>query len=95
MAKHLLYFQQVIKYNISMKLEIFQNYQAGLTSLEVRFKEWEWEEELTVFTLEEVGLGRYIFLECSTREKSIDNCSSSSSDDKCCWTWNINNSISD
>ena len=62
MAKHLLYFQQVIKYNISMKLEIFQNYQAGLTSLEVRFKEWEWEEELTVFTLEHVGLGKNIYL---------------------------------
>ena len=24
---------------------------------EVQFEEWQWEEELTVFTLEEVGLG--------------------------------------
>ena len=24
---------------------------------EVKFEEWQWEEELTVFTLEEVGLG--------------------------------------
>ena len=31
--------------------------QAGLTSLEVKFEEWQWEEELKVFTLEEVGLG--------------------------------------
>ena len=30
---------------------------AGLTSLEVRFEEWQWEEKLTVFTLEEVVLG--------------------------------------
>ena len=26
---------------------------------EVLFEEWQWEEELTVFTLEEVGLGIY------------------------------------
>ena len=31
--------------------------QAGLTSLEIKFDEWQWEEELKVFTLEEVGLG--------------------------------------
>ena len=24
---------------------------------EVKFEEWQWEEELTVLTLEEVGLG--------------------------------------
>ena len=45
-----------------MKLEIYQIIQAGLTSLEVGFKEWEWEEELTVFTLEHVGLGKNILL---------------------------------
>ena len=33
--------------------------QAGLTSLEVNFDEWQWEEELTVFTLEHVGFGKY------------------------------------
>ena len=33
--------------------------QAGLTNREVPFEEWQWEEELTVFTLEEVGLGIY------------------------------------
>ena len=31
--------------------------QAGLTSLEVKFHEWEWEEEEEVFTLEHIGLG--------------------------------------
>ena len=25
--------------------------------MEVKFEEWQWEEELTVFTLEHVGLG--------------------------------------
>ena len=25
---------------------------------EVEFDEWQWEEELTVFTLEHVGLGK-------------------------------------
>ena len=29
-----------------------------MTSLEVKFTEWEWEEELHVFTLEDVGLGK-------------------------------------
>ena len=29
-----------------------------MTSLEVKFEEWEWEEELHVFTLEDVGLGK-------------------------------------
>ena len=60
MAKHILYFQQVFKYNILMKLEIYQIIQAGLTSLENRFDELQWEEELTVFTLEHVGLGKNI-----------------------------------
>ena len=31
--------------------------QAGLTSLDPKFVEWQWEEELHVFTLEDVGLG--------------------------------------
>ena len=26
---------------------------------EVQFEEWQWEEELTVFTIEDVGLGIY------------------------------------
>ena len=60
MAKHLLYFQQVVKYDILMKLEIYQMIQAGLTSLEKKFDEWQWEEELTVFTLEHIGLGKII-----------------------------------
>ena len=30
-----------------------------MTTREVQFEEWQWEEELTVFTLEEVGLGIY------------------------------------
>ena len=41
-----------------MKLEIYQIIQAGLTSLEKIFDEVQWEEELTVFTLEHVGLGK-------------------------------------
>ena len=60
MAKHLLYFQEVVTYDILMKLEIYQMIQAGLTSLENRFDELQWEEELTVFTLEHVGLGKII-----------------------------------
>ena len=31
--------------------------QAGLTSLEVKFEEWKWEEELNVLNFEDVGLG--------------------------------------
>ena len=30
-----------------------------MTIREVNFEEWQWEEELTVFTLEEVGIGIY------------------------------------
>ena len=26
---------------------------------EVKFDEWQWEEEVTVFTLEHVGFGKY------------------------------------
>ena len=29
-----------------------------MTNLEVKFKEWEWEEGLHVLTLEDVGLGK-------------------------------------
>ena len=29
-----------------------------MTNLEVKFKEWEWEQGLHVFTLEDVGLGK-------------------------------------
>ena len=64
--------------------------QAGLTSLEIKFTEWEWEEELHVFTLEEVGLGKTF-----CRMKPIHYLSSFSFDNKCCWTWNINNSFYD
>ena len=60
MAKHLFYFQEVVTYDILKKLEIYQMIQAGLTSLENRFDELQWEEELTVFTLEHVGLGKNI-----------------------------------
>jgi len=34
--------------------------EAGLTSLEVKFHEWEWEEEEEVFTLEHIGLALII-----------------------------------
>ena len=55
MTRHLLCFQQVIQKDkeISTYFEI----QAGLTSLEVKFNEWKWEEEVEVFTLEHIGLG--------------------------------------
>ena len=43
-----------------MKLEIYQIIQAGLTSLEAPFDDWKWEEEVTIFTLEHVGLGKII-----------------------------------
>ena len=39
-------------------LHFFNPTQAGLTNLEVKFKEWEWEQGLHVFTLEDVGLGK-------------------------------------
>ena len=35
-----------------------------MTTLEIKFTEWEWEEELHVFTLEDVGLGK-TFVESS------------------------------
>ena len=34
-------------------------FKAGLTNLEVDFDEWQWEEEVTVLTLEHVGLGKF------------------------------------
>ena len=36
--------------------------QAGLTNTETKFEEWQWEEEVTIFTLEHVGLGKIIHL---------------------------------
>ena len=36
--------------------------QAGLICIEVKFEEWQWEEELHVFTLEEVGLGIFFLI---------------------------------
>ena len=63
MAKHLLYFQQVVKYNICInEMGKIQIIQAGLTNLEVKFDEWQWEEEVTIFKLEHVGLGKIISL---------------------------------
>ena len=35
-----------------------------MTNLEVRFKEWKWEEKIHFFTLEDVGLGK-TFVESS------------------------------
>ena len=56
MARHLLYFQQVIEEikSISTHFEI----QAGLTSLEVKFDVWEWEEKVRKLYLEDMGLGK-------------------------------------
>ena len=59
MARHLLYFQQVIiKLLKIFPQKITSNFlKAGLTSLEVKFHVWEWEEELRKLNLENVGLG--------------------------------------
>ena len=35
----------------------------ALTSMPVKFQEWEWEEELSVLDLETVGLGMYCIFE--------------------------------
>ena len=60
MTKHLLYFQQVgIRLFFSV-IHFFHQIQAGLTSIEIKFHEWQWEEEETIFTLEHVGLGEYV-----------------------------------
>ena len=57
----MLYFQQVN--NIINNENTHDNsIQAGLTSLETKFDEWQWEEEVTIFTLEHVGLGKIIQL---------------------------------
>ena len=56
MARHLLFFQQVIQKKIE-DISTYFEIQAGLTSLEVKFHAWEWEEEEEVFTLEHIGLG--------------------------------------
>ena len=56
---------------------------------EVQFEEWQWEEELTVFTIEDVGLGIYqgfCQISISTFFFSFDNQS--------CRSWNINHSLS-
>ena len=66
MANHLLRFQQVIHLVKKFWPLFVVPIQAGLTSLEVDFDEWEWEEELNVLTLEDVGLGK-IFVEFSKR----------------------------
>ena len=44
-------------YNLSFYNFLVILFQAGLTSLEVKFEEWQWEEELSVLTKEEIGLG--------------------------------------
>ena len=58
MARHLLYFQQVIQNIQFISALIYFTIQAGLTCLEVKFYAWEWEEELRKLTLEDVGLGK-------------------------------------
>ena len=53
-------FSASMKYSLFISISFtffgFLN-QAGLTNIEVKFEEWQWEEELNVLTLEEVGLG--------------------------------------
>ena len=97
MANHLLRFQQVIHLVKKFWPLFVVPIQAGLTSLEVDFDEWEWEEELNVLTLEDVGLGK-IFVEFSKRVEQLsqnDYCSSFSFNIKFNWTWHINSSFCD
>ena len=57
---------------------------------EVQFEVWQWEEELTVFTLEEVGLGIYkgfCQISINTFFCSFDNQS--------CRSWNIDHCLCD
>ena len=66
-------------------MNIYFKIQAGLTSLEVKFDEWEWEEETEVFTLEHVGFGKtFIHRLVITTNLFF------SSDNQCCWSYNIN-----
>ena len=57
---------------------------------EVQFEEWQWEEELTVFTLEEVGLGIYKGF-CQI----LMNIFFYSFDNQSCRHWNINHCLCD
>ena len=57
---------------------------------EVLFEEWQWEEELTVFTLEEVGLGIYKGF-CEILMNNIF----CSFDYKSCRSWSINHCLCD
>ena len=66
MARHLLYFQQVIQKKIIDICTYFEN-QAGLTSSEVKSNVWEWEEELRKLNLENIGLGK------TTKTKSYNH----------------------
>ena len=58
--------------------------QAGLSSLEVKYHEWEWEEELRKLDLEDVGLG-----EISEAFIHILVITIFSSDNQFCWSWSI------
>ena len=64
----------------------------GLTSLEVKFDKWQWKEELSVLTLEDVGLG-ITFVESSQFITVLLH--PFSYNNKCCWTWIINNRFYD
>ena len=57
LGRHLLNFQQVILIQIPKSCK-FHEFQAGLISLEKLYVPWKWEEEVTIFTLENVGLGK-------------------------------------
>jgi len=46
--------------NEEMARHLLYFQQAGLTSLEIKFHEWKWEEEEEVFTLEHIGLALII-----------------------------------
>ena len=57
--------------------------------IEVPFEEWQWEEELTVFTLEEVGLGIHKGF-CQILMNTF-----CSFDYQSCRSWNINHCLCD
>ena len=53
----MLYFQQVMSI---IRRTLFIFFQAGLTTLDVKFTEWEWQESQMVIRLEHIGLGKII-----------------------------------
>ena len=54
-----------------------------MTIREAKFDEWQWEEELTVFTLEHVGFGKYFTWYMNKKILCIHNTYVFSFDNQC------------